>query len=114
MIQILDKFSNSIKEYEIIKYRTTGRSYELRLLIFFYDLSELHVSDYLFLDGKRKYAFHYQEDNSNLIFRYDTAPHWKNSETFPYHKHLDNNTITDSKIMYLETVLEEIERRFIK
>ncbi len=111
MIQVLDKFSDSIKEYEIIKYRTTGRSYELRLLIIFHNLSELHVSDYLFLDGKRKYAFHYQESNSNLIFRYDTAPHWKNSETFPYHKHLNDNTILDSRIMYLELYWKKLKKQ---
>ncbi|MCD4794949.1 MAG: DUF6516 family protein [Bacteroidales bacterium] len=108
MIQTINRFSDFIKDYEILKYRTTGKSYELVLIIIFIDLSELHVRDYLFLDGKRKYAFHYQDIDLKQIFRYDTAPHWKNSKTFPYHKHLKDNSIIDSKIMYLESVLNEI------
>ncbi|MEN8120114.1 MAG: DUF6516 family protein [Bacteroidota bacterium] len=108
MIQVINKFSEFIKDYNISRYRTTGKSYELVLTIIFTDLSELHVADYLFLDGKRKYTFHYQDDNSKLIFRYDTAPHWKNSKTFPYRKHLRDENVIDSKIMFLESVLNEI------
>ncbi len=108
MIQVINKFSEFIKDYHITRYRTTGKSHELILSIRFIDLSELHVSDYLFLDSKRKYTFHYQNEDSELIFRYDTAPHWKNSKTFPYHKHLKDNNVIDSKIMYLESVLTEI------
>jgi len=108
MIRTLNKYSEYIRDYNIIKYRTVGISYELVLKIILKNLSELHVSDYLFLDGKRKYVFHYQDKDSKLVFRYDTAPHWKKSKTFPYHKHLQNGSVIDSKIVYLETVLHEI------
>ncbi len=77
MIQIINNFSDFIKNYNVIKYRTTGASYQLVLKIIFNNLSELHVTDYLFLDGSRKYKFHYQDKKNKLIFRYDTAPHWK-------------------------------------
>ena len=108
MIRVLEKYSNQIKRYDIIKYRSVGVSYEFVIKIIFQDLSELHVSDYLFLDGKRKYVFHYQDKNSKLIFRYDTAPHWKNLVTFPYHKHLQKDKVIESNIMYLDSVLNEI------
>ena len=113
MIQVINKFHRFIKDYNIFRYRTTGKSHELVLTIIFNDLSELHVSDYLFLDSKRKYTFHYQDNNSKLIFRYDTAPHWKNSKTFPYHKHLDDEKVIDSKIMYLESILNEIVNSYL-
>ncbi len=108
MIKVIKQFSKLIQDYQVEKYRTIENSYQLVFKITFIDNSELHVSDYLFLDEKRKYAYHYQDENAELIFRYDTAPHWKNSKTFPYHKHLKDNIIIDSKIMYLENVLNEI------
>jgi hypothetical protein len=71
MIQTLKKYSRYIKNYSIVKYRSVASSYENVLRITFNDLTELHVTDYLFLDGKRKYVFHYQDKNAKLIFRYD-------------------------------------------
>ena len=108
MIRTIIKYSGHIKKYDIIRYRNESVSYEFVIKIVFHDLSELHVSDYLFLDGKRKYIFHYQNKESKLIFRYDTAPHWKKLKTYPYHKHLKDGNVVESRIMYLETVLNEI------
>jgi hypothetical protein len=112
MIQTLKKYSGYIKDYSIVKYQSVGSSYGIVLRITFNDLSELHVTDYLFLDGKRKYVFHYQKKNAELIFRYDSAPHWKDLKTFPYHKHLQDKTVVESNIMYLDSVLHEIVDRF--
>ena len=32
-----------------------------------------------------KYSYHYQDRNSDLIFRYDMAPHHQEVKTFPHH-----------------------------
>jgi hypothetical protein len=58
--------------------------------ICFIDGSSLHFIE--FIDTKNqvdryKYSFHYQDKNNQLIFRYDMAPHHKNINSFPHHKH---------------------------
>ena len=38
--------------------------------------------------AKLRYAYHYQDDAGQLIFRYDNAPHFPNLPTYPDHKHV--------------------------
>jgi hypothetical protein len=37
--------------------------------------------------SKIKYRYHYMNDNQEMIFRYDNAPHHTDLATFPHHKH---------------------------
>lgn len=59
---------------------------------------------------KYKYAYNYRKE-SDSIFRYDNAPdpRAKVIKTFPYHKHLKDGSITESKEIELSAVLDEIE-----
>nr|WP_253881088.1 MULTISPECIES: DUF6516 family protein [Microcystis] len=34
------------------------------------------------------YRYHFQDEQNNLVFRYDSTPHFPNLSTFPHHKHL--------------------------
>ncbi|MDB9424247.1 DUF6516 family protein [Microcystis aeruginosa CS-564/01] len=34
------------------------------------------------------YRYHFQDEKNNLVFRYDSTPHFPNISTFPHHKHL--------------------------
>jgi hypothetical protein len=36
---------------------------------------------------KIKYRYQYMDENQQMIFRYDNAPHHHDIETFPHHKH---------------------------
>ena len=103
----INNYEKWIKEYKIKRFRQTEGAHELTIEILFIDDSELIARDYLFLDGTRKYSYHYQDNTKKLIFRYDDKPHWKNLKTFPYHKHTKSGVI-ESKVMNLEKVLEEV------
>ena len=48
-------------------------------------------------------------EKKNLISRWDTAPHYKDLETFPYHVHLPDS-VKESKPISLIDALDEIER----
>jgi len=37
---------------------------------------------------KKKYKYHFQKHNGEIIFRYDNAPHHQNIATYPHHKHI--------------------------
>jgi len=43
------------------------------------------------------YRYHFQDGNNQLIFRYDSTPHFPNLPNFPYHKHLSNDVISADK-----------------
>jgi hypothetical protein len=59
---------------------------------------------------KLKYGYNYRRA-SKLIFRYDNAPdpRVRDLKSYPHHKHLENEEITESAEVDLQTVIEEIE-----
>ncbi len=75
--------------------------------ITFKDGSIFHFKEVL-LGENRHYRFHYMDERNNLIFRWDTAPHYKALKTFPYHVHLPDG-VKESKRIALIDVLDKIE-----
>lgn len=60
---------------------------------------------------RTKYHFHWQDDNNQLIKRWDNAPHHPEVKTFPDHVHIGPNHITQAnKPQTLLDVLDEIGR----
>lgn len=71
--------------------------------------SKLFFKEYLDLRykvDKQTYSFHYQDKDSNLIFRYDDASH-RPALGFKEHKHIGDK-IFRSEIPNLQEILEEI------
>ena len=108
MIAILDSFIEIIASYDIKKYRQYGGAYELVAVVYLVDNSSLHIRDYLFIDGSRKYAFHWQDQKQNLIRRWDNAEHYPHLASFPFHVHTPD-AVEDSPPMTLRKVLEFIK-----
>jgi len=60
------------------------------------------------LDDKlRKFRLHYMDAQKNLIARWDSAPHHKESSTFPFHKHTPQGPEEHGAITLLDA-LDEI------
>jgi len=75
----------------------------------FSDDSKLFFREYLDLRHKTEketYSFHYQNQTSGLIFRYDNSAH-KPSSGFTDHKHVGEQVV-QAEIPNLREVLEEI------
>ncbi|MFM2431802.1 MAG: hypothetical protein RLZZ511_3015 [Cyanobacteriota bacterium] len=53
------------------------------------------------------YRYHYQDHQNQLIFRYDSTPHFPNLPTFPHHKHRPQDVIASEKPS-IQTVLQEV------
>ncbi len=62
---------------------------------------------------KLRYAYHYQNESGEVIFRYDNAPHYPNIITYPHHKHA-GSTVEPAQIPDLSEVLREIEQLIFK
>lgn len=64
----------------------------------FTDESRLHFIEFISVKETievYKYSYHYQDRNSDLIFRYDMAPHHPEIKTFPHHKHIHSNNVKE-------------------
>jgi hypothetical protein len=72
------------------------------------DNSSLHIRDYLFRDGSRKYSFHWQDFQGQLIQRWDNSTHHHHIATFPFHRHSPVG-IEESEPMTLRKVFENIK-----
>jgi len=73
------------------------------------DESELHVFEYVD-SGLKKigYAYHLQDRNGDMVFRYDNEPHYPELPTFPHHKHVsDGSSPEASRLVSVEEVLAE-------
>ncbi|TRV01358.1 MAG: hypothetical protein EWV75_00010 [Microcystis wesenbergii Mw_QC_S_20081001_S30D] len=58
-----------------------------------------------FLDDR----YHFQDEKNNLVFRYDSTPHFPNLSTFPHHKHLPNDVISCHKPEITQVLKEATE-----
>ena len=103
---LLKESGKYIKSYQINRFNQV-------LDLVFIDESILVARDYLFSDGSRKYSYHFQDKNKELIFRYDNAPHWRQIKTAPYHKHTKEG-VFESSIMTLDKVVKKISKNFMK
>ena len=96
--------STFVKSHSINDFRKSETVFYLNIKIHFVNNSELHVREYLDTDH-RKYSFHWQSSNGDLIIRWDNAPHFHNLITFPHHKHLASGEVIESYDISLEEIL---------
>ena len=52
------------------------------------------------------YRYHFQDEKNELIFRYDSTPHFPDLSSFPHHKHLPDAVITTAKPSIAEVLQE--------
>ena len=116
------RVKSTLGEYAhiISSYSTSEKTYSdkkgfIAAEIIFYDESKLDFAEVKNTNelGKKKYRYHYRNENDQLIFRYDNAKHYPTLSTFPHHKHTPEN-VEESEEPEIEGVLSEIERIVVK
>ena len=88
LYEILARHADIIREVTIERFRYIEIAHELRASITLRDESVLHVRDYLFRDGTRKYAYHWQSQRGRLRRRWDNSGHWPDLPSHPHHVHV--------------------------
>ena len=111
--KFIEEVSDVVTGYTVIEYKRYGSASSLVAKIEFNDGSSLSVKDYLFLNGKRKYSYHWQDAGGNLISRWDNSPHHKGLSTFPHHKHLPDEVLA-SKERTVKDALKIIRDALLK
>jgi hypothetical protein len=111
ILNLVETFSDIIASLNITKFEQFGSNLRLRARIALIDGYELFIRETI-LDGKtRKYAFHWQDKNKNLLIRWDNAPDW-DVTTFPHHKHETNEkSISASYERTLDQVFKVISKK---
>ena len=83
--------------------------------ITFSDSTRLFFSEYIdarYRMEKLSYAYHCQDADDNLVFRYDNAAH-KPALPYPCHKHLPDGRIFESAVPEFALLIEEVMERFL-
>ena len=109
LLDLVKQYPELVQGVEVERFRVVGAGYELKATLFLKDGSQLFIKDYVFLDGTRKYAYHWQDSTGQLLSRWDNAPHWKEVKTFPHHRHIERGgQVESSPVRTLEDVLKFI------
>lgn len=95
------------------RFRKSDTGFYLNLKIVFVNDSELHVREYVD-EVHRKYAFHWQNQEGELIARWDNAPHFADLGIFPHHKHLTTELVVESHDISFDEVLFSIQYQLQK
>ncbi len=94
--QLLRNFTNTYVEEFKINSLTSERA-NLRLKVRFAFKYLLAVSEIIVIVDNQisyiDYRYHFQDAQNNLIFRYDSTPHFPELPSFPHHKHLPDQVI---------------------
>jgi hypothetical protein len=83
----------------------------LRGRIAFIDGSALDFRE-LLSTNEHDYRFHWMDASNKLIIRWDTVPHYKDLENFPYHRHL-SRSVSSSEEMDFIAVLDYIKQGIV-
>jgi hypothetical protein len=108
------EFSEIVADYTVSEFRRYGAAMSFVAKVVFIDGSVLFIKDYLFIDGKRKYSYHWQDDSGSLLSRWDNAPHHDDIISFPHHRHLHNAQVTASTERTLPDIFHFIRSTLIR
>ncbi len=109
-LKILDEICVKIK---VSKLESIGLNQRIFLTVILKDNSSLKIKELLINGNKRKYSYHWQDNNNNLICRWDNSPHWKSILSFPHHKHYKNK-ILESYFVESEAIFKELLKMYYR
>jgi hypothetical protein len=116
-LELIQNILNSRQEITIDSFRlqeiVPGREGIIEVRLRFWDGSLLEFVEVLIEHGvvlvKTEYAYHYQDAQNQLIFRYDNAPHHPEISTHPHHKHTPQS-IEPATPPHLGDVILEVDK----
>ena len=104
--------NHNVESFEVIKKKITSTDGYIRLKSKLTNNDLLEIS--LYCQKKETsfeivdYRYHWQDEHGVLKMRWDNCPHHKGIETFPFHVHLNNQTVNSSEKIDIGKVLEII------
>jgi len=110
--RILEEFSDIIVYESVEVFEAVKTEGYIKGSVILLDGSSLNFLEYVRIRNRRaikmKYRYNYVDKDSNVVFRYDNAPHHREIKTYPHHKHLADGTVEPTVEPDLKSILEEI------
>ena len=106
---IVQQFADIVAGYVVTEFRRYGSAMSFVARVDFVDGSVLHIMDCLFVDGKRKYSYHWQDKTGMLLSRWDNAPHHPDIISFPHHRHHRDHCVMASSERNLSEIFRIIQ-----
>jgi Family of unknown function (DUF6516) len=110
---VVRDYPDIVAGYTVTEYRRYGSAMSFSARIDLIDGSVLFIKDYLFIDGKRKYSYHWQNKSGGLLSRWDNAPHHNHIITFPHHRHHQDEEVTSSAERNLLEIFHIIHKEIL-
>jgi hypothetical protein len=111
LLNLIERYQDLIKSWSIIEHDRAGLNFRFKARITFYDGSVLFVRQVVLGESIFKYAYHWQNREGDLIYRWDNSPHWQGISTYPHHKHVssaEEATVMESQGGDLDEIFKEI------
>lgn len=102
ILQLLDE-SEFIESYEIQDFKQGKDFYYIRLQAHLNNKTTLFIREYA-SEEDYSYSYHWQGENSQLLIRWDNAPHHPQLITYPHHKHVEKKVLPSHEIGILEVL----------
>ncbi len=118
-IQQMISSHQSIKSHNIVYQKRDQSLGYIKGKIQFTGESWLYLTEYVEVESgidRGKYSYQYMNENNQLIFRYDNAPHHQKLKlsSFPHHKHDESEeNVIASNAPNLSGVLQEIKQKIV-
>ena len=114
--KVISDYSGIIASSEVNYETRTRDEGTISGSIKFIDQSELYIREYLFIKQseliRSTYRFHWQDNEKEMLIRWDNAPHFPKSRNFPHHKHTPEHDV-ETEPVNLPEVLKIIMERLI-
>lgn len=112
-IETLISHTHIVHSYSVTYDKRSASIGFIRGSIYFFDGSTLHLREFVNVERdveRYMYAYHYQQPDGTLVFRYDNTPHFPALPTFPHHKHAGSaSNVVAADPPALQAVLIEIQ-----
>lgn len=107
LAEIEAKFSEIVQDIRLLE--LDGET--LRLILYLKDDSNLRVTEQWEGETLKRYSYYWLSSTNELKCGWDNAPHHKQIETFPHHKHVaQQKNIQPSEETSLEKVIKVITK----
>jgi len=106
--RIIKQFSDIVQFIEKLELSEEGHVSKLKVKLKLFDGSVLWIREVRLKNKIDAYSYYWLRSDETLIMGWDNAPHHKEMQSFPHHKHIGNK-IESSKEMDVEKVLNFIK-----
>jgi len=108
---VIANFQGIVKEIELLP---TKWDNQLKLKITFVDDTTLRVAEVFYQHKIIAYSYYHLNERNELIAGWDSAPHHKHLQNFPYHKHVGKDGKIQSSVrMDLNKALSAVQKKII-